>query len=201
MKRLADLFGEIFGDRDPERVESLAKEVGALETEADEVRNRIHEALSGKIMMSVTRSELFDIVEQQDSMADRAEEIAASLIYRQLRLPEEVSKEVFRFVGIVFQNCAITAGVVSKIDLLIESAFAQRDSLTVLKLINELRERDDTTRNAFLAALGAIYRADEVFSTAELMLWIRITESLRDLSSFADYTANGLRIVIENQKS
>jgi uncharacterized protein Yka (UPF0111/DUF47 family) len=150
--------------------------------------------------MAVSRGELFDIVEQQDSMADRAEEIAACLTFRPLRLPKEVSSEVYRFVGAVFQNCSITAGVVSKLDLLIESAFAQRDALTVLKLIDELRERDDLTRSAYLAAMGAIYRAEAVFSPAELLLWVKIADSLAELGKFADATANGLRIVIENQK-
>lgn len=201
VNRLADLFEELFGDRDADRIAELVKEVADLETEADVIRNKIHEALSGKIMMAVTRGELFDLVEQQDSMADRAEELAASLTYRNLPLPKEVSADVLRFVGIVFENCTITAGVVSKLDLLIESAFAKRDAMTVLKLIDELRERDDSTRDAFIAATGAIYRSENVFSPAELMLWIRITESLRDLSSFADYTANGLRIIIENQKN
>ena len=200
VNRLTSLFEEIFGDRDPDRVEKLAEEVDSLETEADVIRNKIHEALSGKIMMAVSRGELFDIVEQQDSMADCAEEIAACLTIRKLRLPAEVSSEVYSFVGAVFQNCAIAAGVVSKLDLLVESAFAQRDALTVLKLIDELRERDDLTRSAFLAATKAIYRAEEVFSPGELILWLKITEDLSSLTKYADYTANGLRIIIENQK-
>lgn len=200
VNRLTALFEELFGDRDEKRVEQLAREVTELETRADEIRNRIHEALSGKIMMAVSRGELFDIVEQQDSMADQSEEIAACLTFRPLRLPKEVSAEVFRFVGAVFQNCAITSGVVSKLDLLIESAFAERDARTVLKLIDELRARDDQTRSSYLAAMRVIYRADDLFSPAELILWVKIVEALFQLSKFADYTANGLRIVIENQK-
>jgi uncharacterized protein Yka (UPF0111/DUF47 family) len=152
-------------------------------------------------MMAVSRGELFDIVEQQDSMADRAEEIASCLTFRPLRLPKEVSSEVYRFVGAIFQNCAIAFGVISKLDLLIESAFAERDARTVLKLIDEIRERDDFTRSSYLGAMGAIYSAEQVFSPAELILWIKIVDSLSDLGRFADYTTNGLRIIIENQKN
>ena len=114
---------------------------------------------------------------------------------------EDLRAEVMRFVEIVLQNCAIAAGVVSKLELLIESSFAKMDAVTVLKLINELRERDDLTRDAFLAATGKIYSAEDSLSHAELMLWIRIMESLGKLSGSADCTVNGLRIVIENQKN
>jgi hypothetical protein len=49
--------------------------------------------------------------------------------------------------------------------------------------------------------MGAIYSAEQVFSPAELILWIKIVDSLSDLGRFADYTSNGLRIIIENQKN
>ena len=49
------------GRGDPE----IGNEVSELETEADQVRNRIHEVLSGKLMLPVSRGDLFDRVEQR----------------------------------------------------------------------------------------------------------------------------------------
>ena len=43
----------------------MATEVSELETEVDQVRDRIHEALSGKLMLPVSRGDLFDRVEQR----------------------------------------------------------------------------------------------------------------------------------------
>ncbi len=201
VRRLFELLGVLFQGGDATQIEKLAVEVAELETEADGIRNKIHEQLSGKILIPVNRRELFDIVEQQDSIADRAEEIAVSLTFRDLKLPDEVFPEVKDFVEIVFQNCAIAAGVVSKLDLLIESSFAELDARTVLKLINELRERDDLTRDAGLAATRGIYSTEDTLSPVELMLWVKIIGLLGKMSSFADRTANGLRIVIENQRN
>jgi predicted phosphate transport protein (TIGR00153 family) len=199
VSRLLPLFTLQFKGGDREEVEKLAKQVSDLETEADQIRNRIHEELSGKIMIPLSRGELFDIVEKQDSMADRAEEIAVSMTFRKLELPDELSAEIVGFVEVVFQNCALVAGVVSKLDLLVESSFAKMDELTVLKLINELRERDDLTRDAYLAATRRLFEAESTFSPVELMLWFKIMGLLAEMSSFASRTANGLRIVIENQ--
>ncbi len=199
--RLAELFRVLFDSGDRESIEKLALEVAELETEADTIRNQIHEALSGKLLFPIGRAELFDFVEQQDSMADRAEEIAVSFTFRSLALPEAIAEDVMRFVEIVLQNCSIAAGVVSKLDLLIESSFAQLDAKTVLKLINELRGRDDLTRDAGLAATRTIFAAENSLSSVELILWVKIMGLLEDLSHFADSTANGLRIVIGNQRN
>lgn len=199
--RLSSLLTIVFEGGDREKIKTMAIEVADLETEADGFRNQIHEALSGKVMLSVSRGELFDLVEQQDSIADRAEEIAVSFTFRPLNLPAEIVDEVKQFVNIVLQNCAIAAGVISKLDLLIESSFAKMDAQTVLKLINELRERDDLTRDACLAATRKIYSADDSLAPVEIILWVKIMGLLQDLSGFADCTANGLRIIIENQKN
>jgi predicted phosphate transport protein (TIGR00153 family) len=201
VSRLSSLFTVHFNGRDPEEIERLANQISDLETEADEIRNAVYRALSGKFMIQASRRELVVIVEKQDSMADRAEEIAASLTFRKLKLPDDLTAEVVPFIDIVIQNCALATGVVSKLQLLVKSSFAELDSRTVLKLINELRGRDDLTRDACLAATRALHAAGNTISPIELILWGKILELLAELSAYAKGTADGLQIVIENQRN
>ncbi|MEO1834615.1 MAG: DUF47 family protein [Akkermansiaceae bacterium] len=201
VSHLSSLFTLHFNGRDPEEIKRLANQISELETEADEIRNALHEALSGKFMIQASRGELVDIVEKQDSMADRAEEIAANLTFRKLELPDDLTVEVVRFIDIVIQNCAIVAGVVSKLQILMNSSFAELDTRTVLKLINELRGRDDLTRDACLEATRTLHSAGDTISPIELMLWGKIMGLLDELSGYARGTADGLRIVIENQRN
>jgi len=199
--RLSSLLSVILNAGSEEEIQGLAAEVAELETEADHLRNKIHEALSGKLMLPVSRGELFDTVEQQDSMADMAEEIATSFTFRPLPLPEAIRDEIAHFISIVLENCTLASGVISKVELLVESSFADRDAETVMKLINELRGRDDSTRNACLEATRKIYAADESLSSVEIVLWVKIVSLLQELSAYSDKTANGIRIIIENQRS
>ena len=201
MTRLSSLLSVILNAGSEEEIQGLAAEVAELETEADHLRNRIHEALSGKLMLPVSRGELFDTVEQQDSMADMAEEIATSFTFRPLPLPEAIRDEIAHFISIVLENCTLASGVISKVELLVESSFADRDAETVMKLINELRGRDDSTRNTCLEATRKIYAADESLSSVEIVLWVKIVSLLQELSAYSDKTANGIRIIIENQRS
>lgn len=199
--RLSSLLSVVLNNGREEEIARLAKEVSALETEADDLRNKIHEALSGKLMLPVSRSELFDTVEQQDSMADMAEEIATSFTFRPLGLPDIIREEIAHFISIVLENCTLASGVISKVELLIRSSFAGRDAETTMKLINELRGRDDSTRDACLEATRKVYAASETLSSVEIILWVKIVSLLQELSAYSDKTANGIRIIIENQKS
>ena len=199
--RLSSLLSVVLEGESEEEIRRLAAEVSELETEADQVRNRIHEVLSGKLMLPVSRSDLFDTVEQQDSMADMAEEIATSFTFRPLPLPDVIRDKIAHFISIVLENCTLASGVISKVELLIESSFADRDTETVMKLINELRGRDDSTRDACLEATRKIYAADESLSPVEIILWVKIVSLLQELSAYSDKTANGIRIIIENQRN
>ena len=67
----------------------------------------LDEVLSGKLILPVSRGELFDTVEQQDSMADMAEEIATSFTIRTLPLPEGIRDDIAHFIAIVLENCTL----------------------------------------------------------------------------------------------
>ena len=107
MARLSSLLSVVLKGGREEEIRRLATEVSELETEADQVRDRIHEALSGKLMLPVSRGDLFDRVEQQDSMADMAEEIATSFTFRTLPLPEVIRDDIAHFIAIVLENCTL----------------------------------------------------------------------------------------------
>lgn len=85
--RLLRTLFEALGQGDPQRLREVAGRIFALETEADHIRNRMHEQLASKVLMPTRKDDLFNILEQQDSIADRAEDIAATLTYRDMRLP------------------------------------------------------------------------------------------------------------------
>lgn len=65
MARLSSLLSVVLKGGREEEIRRLATEVSELETEADQVRDRIHEALSGKLMLPISRGDLFDRVERR----------------------------------------------------------------------------------------------------------------------------------------
>ncbi|MDA1276996.1 MAG: DUF47 family protein [Verrucomicrobia bacterium] len=181
----------IEGDQD-QMVEISAK-VSAIELEADKLRNSLYEELTSKVLMPMRREEFFDILDSQDLMADRAEEIAATLTYRKLNVPELLRADVTAYVETVFKNCELGAGVISKLDLLVESSFEGRDALTVSRLISELAERDDALRQKAFALTRKFLSVGEEIPPVETVLWLRIISMMAELSSSASRTSYAIR--------
>ena len=196
VRLLNDLFAALTAGRS-EALSEIASRISALETEADGIRNRLHELLASKVLMPLSKEELFNILEQQDSMADRAEDIAAILTYRDMRLPEDRMNAVHDFLSRVLRNCELAAGIMSKLDILVESSFTGRDALTVSRLITELAEREDALKPVQFELTRKILAADDSIPPVEAILWLQVIQHLAELSKCADRTGHGIRLILQ----
>lgn len=193
---LRGAFRQVRDGDDPALRETL-HQVSALESAADDIRNQLHEQLASKVLMPMRREELYNILEQQDSMADRTEDIVAILTYRKMSLPADLAGPLDEFVELVLSNCALAAGVMSKLDLLVESSFGGRDAVTVSRLITELARREDTVKPRQIELARKLFALSDTLPPPELMLWLKVMELLAELAACADRTGNGVRMTLE----
>ena len=196
VRLLKDLFDQLKAG-DPAALQATAGRIFALESEADTLRNQLHEMLASKVLMPLPKSDFYNILEQQDSMADRSEDVAALLILRDMSLPPALEKEVSDYLSIVLANCNLAAGIMSKLDLLVESSVGGRDAVTVSRLITELSEREDDVKPLQIALSRKLLETEDQIPAVELMLWLQIINRLAELSKFADRTGNGIRMTLQ----
>jgi len=196
LARLPELL-KAQADADRAQVESLAQRIFALETEADGIRNHLHELLSSRVLLPLKRDEFFNVLEQQDSIADAAEEIAALFLCRDLRLPDALKEPFNQFVQKVFRNCTLGAGVMSKLDILVESSFSGRDALTVSRLITELSEKEDAMKAEQIQLTRQFLADDTGFAPVDTVLWLQVLRHVASLSSFANRMASGIRLSLK----
>lgn len=196
VRLLNDVFAALQAGDQP-RLRQLADRISSLETEADKLRNHIHEMLASSKLFSMRKEELFDILEQQDSMADRAEDIGVILTYRDMTLPASELNLVIAYVVKVLKCCELAAGIMSRLDLLVESSFKGRDALSVQKLVTELAEREDALKPEQFELTRKLLAIEAQLSPVEAMLWVKVIALLADLAKSADRTGNGLRMTLQ----
>jgi predicted phosphate transport protein (TIGR00153 family) len=200
IRLLQDAFKHLTNNH-PDLIAQTAGRISALESEADEIRNHLHEMLTGKVMMPLGKEELFDILEQQDSMADRAEDIAAILTYRDMSLPADLMAEVDDYLAMVLRNCELAAGIMSKLDILVESSFSGRDALTVSRLVTELAQREDAVKPRQFELTRKLLAAGDAIPPVEAVLWMQVIGHLAELSKAASRTGTGIRMTLQIKSS
>lgn len=186
---------------DATRLRSLSDRICQLETEADDIRNQLHETLTAQKLLPIRNEELFRILEHQDSMADRVEDIASIMTYRNLALPPRLMTPVQEYLEKVLGNCELARGIMSRIGLLVEASFKGRDALTVSKLITELAQREDSLKPTQVELTRLLLNATPPLPPVEAMLWMQVIELLAQLSKHADRTGHGIRMTLQLKSS
>lgn len=196
VRLLGDLFTSVL-DQDVLTARDLADQVEQLETEADELQTQLQEQLASKAMVPVDRHVLSHTMEQQDGMADRAEDIAVTATCRALSLPETLDQEFRDYLAEVIGACDLVAGIMDRMDLLMESSFRGRDALTVSRLISEVDEKEDRIKAHQTTLVRKFFGIDVNLPTLELLLWRQILSELGRLARAADQTAGGIRLMLK----
>ena len=200
VRLLRDLFAALKAG-DQTGLRDLSERISRLETEADDLRNHLHEMVASKVLLPMKKEEMLAILEDQDSMADRAEEIAFMLTYRDLTLPEPFITLVLDYVEKVLGNCELAEGIMSRMDLLVESSFKGRDALTVSKLVTELAQRDDAVKPQQVDLTRRLLGPEAQLPPVEAILWLKIVALLGELSKAADRTGHGVRMTLHVKES
>ncbi|MCF7762739.1 MAG: DUF47 domain-containing protein [Verrucomicrobia bacterium] len=192
VQQLRPLFQHAIGGAQS-LLKDSADRIFALETEADRIQTSLHELLASKMLIPIRKEDFLAILEHQDAMADQAESIAAALTVRDLGVPPSMEGALTAYLEIVLKNCDLAAGVISKVDLLIEASFCGRDAQSVSRLITELTERDDHSKNARMNLTRQTLGAQGVTSPLDAILWHQIISGLTEMSRSAVRTGQALR--------
>ena len=183
--------------RDLAQARHVADEIERLETEADALQSRLQEQLAAKALVPVDKQVLTHTADQQDGMADRTEDIAVMATCRPLDLPGPIADAFRRYLVEVIEACDLVAGIMSRMDLLVESSFRGRDALTVSKLITEVDEKEDRVKAMQSTLMRRLFGPEVELPALEWMLWGQILGELGRLARAADQTAGGIRLMLK----
>lgn len=193
---LREVFAAVPG-AEAARLQALSDRICQLETEADDIRNQLHETLTAQKLLPIRNEELFRILEHQDAMADRAEDIAGIMTYRNLALPAPLMAPVQEYLEAVLGSCELARGIMSRLGLLVEASFTGRDALTVSKLITELAQRENSVKPKQVAVTRQLLQATPPVPPVEALLWLQVIELLASLAKHADRTGYGIRMTLQ----
>ncbi len=187
---------EIFSVIDKSEIESLSKALSELEHEADIVKNDIRNHLKG-LYLPIDRSQFLEILSFQDSIADKAEEIALLLTLHPLENLEEFASDLQSFFHKnleAFQDVLIITGEMQE---LIESSFGGIEAEKVKRLVEKASFKEYEADKAKYALKKKLFSKAEGLSTPGFYLWIRLIEEVGQLSHLSERLANRIRMILE----
>lgn len=178
-------------------LDELARAVSKLEHEADQVKNDIRNHLRKSYFMPIDQSALLQILSSQDAIADRAENLAVVLTFKNLPLLPAIRENFQAFIDKNLDAFEQVREVIQQLDELIESGFGGAEAERVRQQVETVALREHEADVIQRTLIKAVCAHDEELSQGEFYLWMQLIRQIAALSNESEYLANRVRMTLE----
>ena len=173
-----------------DELDKFADEVSKLEHQADEIKSDIRSHLIRRFFMPIDRAEVLEIVSQQDSLADTAEDVCKVMTLKQLPMANGILEDFQEFVQLNLQAFDVVASIISELDELIESGFGGTEGERIRALAHEVAFAEHQADVVQIRLLKKLYENDTDMSVGQFHLWMRLTRILSRVANISENLAN-----------
>jgi predicted phosphate transport protein (TIGR00153 family) len=181
-----------------EKVKDVARKIFKAEHEADMVKKEIRSRLPKSILLPVARGDILRFLKEQDNIADSAEDLAALLILRKTKVPDELKEEIKDFVDKVLETYEAAMTVSSEIKLLAETSFGGEEAQKVMELIEQLKLKEWVADKAQMTAAKKMFSIEKELDPVSVMMWMHIFGELGILANHAENAGDQMRLMLHS---
>lgn len=181
---------------DETAIREIRERIFALESEADDIKNKLRSHLPKTIFMPVDRRDVLEILDLQDSIADTAQDIAGMLVVRRPKVIEAIHDPLMSLTQRCLDACGQMARIMEDLDELVESGFRGPDSEIVVNMIDELNRIETDTDERAISLLSELFAHEAELDPVSIIVWHRLIRWVGDLANFAERVGNRLRLLV-----
>jgi len=138
VEKLSDLV-TTFREGKRRRVESVARAMDRLESQADAIKQGIRQHLSASLFSSIERAETLSVVSSMDDVADTCQDAARLVAMRRTPLPRELAGRFARFAKLLGKQARELAGATADLQ---EASARARGRAYVAEVLARLAPED-----------------------------------------------------------
>ncbi len=146
--------------------------------------------------MQVDRSTLMNMLTDQDSLADKAEDIGVLLSFKAIPLIDPLKEHFSEFIEKNVQAFRMVRKIIADLDELAEMGFGGEEASRVEQMVDQValfeHEADVIQRDM----LKVLFAHEDDLSKGEFLLWRNLLRDIGGLSNYAEKLANRVRIML-----
>ncbi len=196
VKEIIPLF-EALEKKDYPLVEKIAKRISELEHEADLTKNEIRNNLPTGLFLPISKGSLLEILSLQDNLADRTEDAALLLTFRDLEMRAEFAEEFRLFLHKNLETFDAVFAITKEMDELLESSFGGKEAEKVRKMVEKVAKLEHACDVVQRDLLRKMFCEEDALSPPLFFLWMKVIQELGSLSDESEKLANRIRMILE----
>lgn len=193
--RLIDFFDAVY-QKDWTKAETIRVEISTFEKQADKLKRDIRLQLPRGIFMPVERTDLLELIKQQDKIANTAKDIAGRIMGRELEIPKVLQADFSVYVSRCIDAVAQSKKAINEFDELIETSFSGREIDIVEKMIVKLDAIEDDTDSMQIKMRKSLKDIEADMNPIDVMFLYDIIEWVGGLADEAERVGSRLELML-----
>jgi uncharacterized protein len=190
---------EAYRQGDTEKVASLADKISKLEHKADKIKHDIRNNLPRGLFMPVDRSKLLKILSLQDGIANRAENMAVLLTFKQAKCFDEFDTAFDTFMNKCLETFNLSRNIIELLDELLETGFGGIEANKVHELIDKVALKEHEADVSQRELLRLLLSYEDNMPYGDFFLWTRVIQQVSGIADRADNLAATIRNTLESR--
>ncbi len=192
---LSPFFEAVFSD-DWEQAQASQKKISNLEKEADLLKKEIRLNLPNSLFMPLARTDLLDLVNQQDKIANRAKDIAGLMLGRHLHIPIDVKENFMRYISRCLDATELAVKVIHQLDDVLETGFRGKEVKVVESMVKDLDLIEDDTDQIQVNLRHELYLREKELNPIDAMFLYKVLDKIGDLADQAERVGSRLEAMV-----
>ena len=194
-KALIPFFNHVFKEEWQE-AEEIRLNFRNLEREADEMKRNIRLQLPRGLFMPVERTDLLELVTQQDKIANKAKDIAGRVVGREMIIPTEIQTDFLAYVTRCVDATKQASKAINELDELLETGFKGREVTLVEKMLVELDAIEQDTDDMQIKIRRQLRAIENELNPVDVMFLYKIIEWVGELADIAERVGSRLELML-----
>lgn len=179
-----------------EEAAQIRSRISQLEKEADVLKREIRLKLPRGLFMPVARTDLLELLTQQDKIANRAKDISGRMLGRNMEFPPEMRADFMAYLKRCIDATAQAEKAIDELDELLETGFKGREVELVAEMIHQLDLIEDDTDTMQIGLRQKLQSVEQQYNPIDVMFLYKILEWVGDLADQAERVGARLELML-----
>lgn len=189
-------FFEAILIQDWENATALNTKIAALEKEADIMKRELRLRLPTSLFLPVARTDLLELLNSQDRIANRCQDIAGLIISRKMRIPQTLADVLIPFLDCCLDAAKQACQAINELDELLESGFQGNEVYIVESMIKKLDEIEHISDEKLADIRQRIFEIEKDMPAIEVMFLYKLVQWIGEIADHAQLVGGRLQILI-----
>ena len=182
--------------KDYPQLAGFAQEIISLESEADDIKQKFRENLPNTLMMPVDREDLLNLISDQDRLADLTEDIAKTLSYRDMEVPDPLKDPLDELLEGTMEISVAAKDMIERLDELLQVGFRGREQEKVSAMIAGVRRSEHNIDSIMFRIRRQLFECEKDLNPVDVIFWYQLITLIGSISDQAENVADRLLLFL-----